>query len=300
MKKGAVKISGFLTTVISFILLLCLSYMLCNMYGLITDLIDGLYEILSVALYYPLGFVLYELFSADFELLSQIVIIFFAVFTLLMFIWGIKEMTLAKKDDESFARCKKTCAFMMVLKFIFFLYNLFILVSPFVIGEISLLFNAINLYIGVSYILQIIFAIVSVITFINFLIPVLTFNKASKLLKNSSDFNGADGVKKGKQVPNVKNGNSGEQGKFEGTVYQAPFYSTQQSEPLNPSNITHPESLNEENVISIIPGQNGIPLNITQKGIDDLIRLERLRASGTLDEENYNIMKEKICLTNIS
>jgi hypothetical protein len=51
---------------------------------------------------------------------------------------------------------------------------------------------------------------------------------------------------------------------------------------------------------AIMPGQNGVPVNITPKGIQDLERLERLRASGAITEENYNVMRTKICNTNVS
>lgn len=299
MKKNVVKISGILTVIISLILFLCMAFLVCYFFEVtaITSLFQNLDigELLYFILIYPLEYVLREYLTLNIEILPKIILILFAVFILTMLIWGIKEITLAKKDDESFAKCKKSCAFMMVLKFLFFLYNFFILVFSFINEVISVLFSEVNSYIGVDYISQIIIAVLCVITFINFIIPVLAFNKASKLLTNGSNFSENSQQNSGKFV---QKGNG--QGNNEGAVYQAPYYNAEQSKPLNPSEITHPVSENAEYGITIIPGQDGVPFNINQKGIEDLIRLERLRASGAIDEENYAVMKEKICSSNLS
>ena len=49
----------------------------------------------------------------------------------------------------------------------------------------------------------------------------------------------------------------------------------------------------------IIPGQDGVPANITEKGIADLQRLERLKSMGAITPENYAVMKQKICTENV-
>ncbi len=301
MKKRAVKISGLLTVIISSILFLCMAFLLCYFFdvSIITSLFQNMAigELMYYIFSYPLEFVLREYLSLNIDILSQIIVSFFAFFTFVMLIWGIKEISLAKKDDESFARCRKSCAFMMVLKFLFFLYNFCVLVFSFVNESISQLFFFVNAYIGVQYFSQIIIAVICVITFINFIIPVLSFHKASRLFKE-----GGQNIQENQQYDNqdFQNGNYNPQGNNNGAGYQAPYYNAGQTEPINPSDITHPQSENVEYGINIIPGQDGVPINITQKGINDLVRLERLRASGAIDENNYAVMKQKICLMNIS
>ena len=49
----------------------------------------------------------------------------------------------------------------------------------------------------------------------------------------------------------------------------------------------------------IVAGQDGVPANITEKGLADLQRLERLKSMGAITPENYAAMKQKICSTNI-
>ncbi|NCB48374.1 MAG: hypothetical protein EOM55_01925 [Clostridia bacterium] len=299
MNKKVVKFSGILTVIISLILFLSMAFLLCYLFELITGFTQGavIAELITFIFIYPIYYVFTQYLSLDFDMLIQLIAGVFALFTLVMMIWGIKEISLAKKDDESFARCKKSCAFMMMLKFLFFAYNAFVLIFSFVSEDIALIFEDVNSYIGVQYISQIIIAVLCVITLLNFLIPVVAFSKASKFLKNGGQ---TDNFNQQNVVNSFQNANN--QGEYQKSVYQAPYYNAQQSEPLNPSDITHPVSDAEssEYGITIIPGQDGVPYNITQKGIDDLIRLERLRASGTIDEQNYTVMKEKICRSNIS
>lgn len=300
MKKGSVKISGLLTTIFSFLLFLLMAFLLLYMFELLSAIpqLEQIAEVSHLLFVYPIEYIFEEYLSLSFEMLPKVIIGVFTIFTFVMAIWGIKEMTLVKKDDESFARCKKSCALMMTLKFLFFLYNVFILVFSFVEQEVTLLFYYLNLFIGVPYFSQIVYAVLSIVTLINFLLPVLAFSKAAKLLKDGGQGFTQNNVKHNKKENYYQDGNA--EGYYDGNVYQAPYYDTPQGEPIKSIDIIQPDRPIDENAILIVPGQNGVPKNITQKGINDLIRLERLRASGALDEQNYAVMKKKICSTNIS
>lgn len=292
MKKGAVKFSGLLTMIISLILFVCMALILLLLFEVL-PLPESISQYIYLAYAItvgPLLLVFTEYLSVNLNLLPNIITIVFALFTLFMTIWGIKEMTLSKKSDEDFAKCKKTCAFVMVLKFLFFFYNFAVLVMSFVLPEIKLVFEIYNAFIGVQYLCQIVICAIMIITFICFIVPVLKFREASKLIKSGAI----------EQNNNYGTDLPAQQTIPDGTVYQAPYYNVVQNEPLRPGEVLGTEQPLGENAIIIVPGQNGVPQNITQKGINDLIRLERLRQNGTLDEENYNVMKQKICATNVA
>jgi hypothetical protein len=295
MKKDAVKVSGLLTSILSFLVFLSMLIIIFVVFGVnsaINFLPENLISVIYIISIYPLATLFSQGGLVSQMIVTQVAPIVFALVSLGLFIWGIKEMTLSKKSDENFARCQKTCGFMMAVKFLFFLYNLFLIIYSFANADISAMFNIVSALIGFSYSSQFILIIVALSALANFIVPVVSFSNAVNYLKKSNTQPEQQYVQQ--QPVNSQTA--------DGTVYQAPYYNVQKPQPLKARTIAKPDTQTEDdpNVINIIPGQNGVPLNITQKGVDDLIRLERLRASGTIDEDNYAVMKEKICTTNIS
>jgi len=210
-----------------------------------------------------------------------------------MFFWGIKEIKISKKSDEDFARCKKTCGFVMALKFLFFFYNLFVLVAMFLFSDFSVLVNYTNAYVGVPYLFQISLALITILSFVMFIVPVVAFSKAAKFLKNDGNEyyqneNSQNFQQNGQYSQNeqIQNQNNMEEG-------QPTYYDDNQTRPLDPSSIIMPQQ-EDPNAINIIPGQNGVPETITEKGLDDLVRLERLHMNGAIDDQNYLAMKKII------
>lgn len=80
---------------------------------------------------------------------------------------------------------------------------------------------------------------------------------------------------------------------------QNAYYYQNNVEPLNASELVQ-NVYEDPNAIVIIPGRDGVPYNITQKGIEDLTRLERLRKNGVISDQTYYNMKQKICNTFVS
>ncbi len=302
MKKKAVKISGLMTSILSFLVFVSLLVVLLAILGL--DFLSGVFgnSVISNLGYFvlilPVESTLRTYLGFEWEALGTILVVLGILLSLMMFVWGIKEMTLARKNDENFARCKKTCAFMMIVKFLAFLYPLIVILLYFIIGEISFVLQLIGGLIGSVYIPLIILIFLTVVGFINFIIPVITFSKAAKFLKENENQGFFDQNIQNEPLNLGVNENQNQQNFNEAPIYQAPYYNNPQSQPIEANTLFQPENEYEGDYIRIIPGRDGVPHNITEKGINDLMRLERLRASGTIDERNYVVMKEKICSTN--
>ena len=74
---------------------------------------------------------------------------------------------------------------------------------------------------------------------------------------------------------------------------QSSFYTQNESQPLDATQIAQQET--DPNAIVFVPGQNGVPSNITPQGIENLVRLERLRRNGLIDDTVYANIFNKIC-----
>lgn len=112
------------------------------------------------------------------------------------------------------------------------------------------------------------------------------------------DQNGAEYVDQG------GNQDQAQQGQYDNQYYEMPdnqnfdenqssFYTQNDSQPLDATQIAQQET--DPNAIVFIPGQNGVPSNITPQGIDNLVRLERLRRNGIIDDTVYANIFNKIC-----
>ena len=361
MKKSATLISGILTIVLFLFIAFVSIFQLAGVFNIqsILELIENIDLLVSImtvviALFIdiPLSFatsLLGEIPNS--ELIIKILSITLTAFSLFMIFWGIKEILISRKDDESFARCKKTCGFMMFTKFMFFAFLAASVVLFFINenykGLWSLIILILNLMTGKSVENLIMYALIgsAVYALIIFLLPTINFAIASKKF-NSGYSQGGDGQNY-QDAQNTNYNNPNGQAYASQSTMQAnmppipgyqPQYNTQPQPAPQPQPTTqnvapqpqqqvapqpapqpqpvyatsepqpsvqaqfNPQVQAEEalRASSITPGQNGVPLNITQKGIEGLERLERLRASGMLTEENYQAMRLKIFNTDIS
>ena len=106
------------------------------------------------------------------------------MFSLFLFIWGIKEISLSSKSDERFARCKKTCGFAMFLKFMFFAYTVALVVLPFALEGFTFVTLILNLAMQVENFYLYLTAGLAVIALLMFLLPTINFAVAAKKFKN--------------------------------------------------------------------------------------------------------------------
>ncbi len=81
-------------------------------------------------------------------------------------------------------------------------------------------------------------------------------------------------------------------GYYSQDAYNNAYYGGQYVEPLDASSVNIQNV--DPNVIVITPGRDGVPYNITDKGIENLTRIERLRRNGVISDANYNILWQKI------
>ena len=341
MKKGATKTSGILTLILYFLLLVVSVFAVATVLEItaITDIVSSnemIAKIVGAMMFpftdFPAMLIAKFMSGMDIEtlnLINKIIAIVFAVFSAYMIFWGIKEITLSKKDDASFARCKKTCGFMMFLKFMVFVYFLAVIVCCFIIEELTLYLAILELAFGMPYVPVIVSGVLAVYSFIIFILPIINFSKAAKAFNGdpNAQYNadpnaqyGANGQyidpNGGYYDPNGQQYNP--QATMQANMPPMPGYQPQYQQPApgqpQPIYSNEPppqpsiqsqfnpqvQAQEQQFANSIQPGQNGVPLNITPKGIADLERLERLRNSGAITEENYVAMRTKICNTNLS
>lgn len=319
MKKGGVKASGAITLIVYFLLLVLAVFNLLTVLKVepIVNLLSSV-EILGnilaliqfIFILFPLSIVslITTLDAGIIDTITLVLSIVFAVFCLYMFIWGIKEITLAKKDDYKFAKCKKTCAFMHIIKFFVFLYFVAVIVCSFVLDGIKPLAEVYAEVLGVPYIVVIVAGVLALLQFICFVVAVANINKVAKAVKNGQVA----------QDPNAQyaDPNYNPNGYVQNDPYQQQYSQGPQMQanmpPMNNGYVQpqyqqpqqqyqpQPQQYPDPGSSMIVPGQNGIPANITQKGIQDLERLERLRQSGAITDANYIVMRTKICNSNLS
>lgn len=323
MKKGATKTSGIITLILYILLFVFGVVLASSAFGIdaISNIVSSnemLSKIVGIVAFpfvdFPMLLVTKFAAGIETEMISKILCAVFAAFSIFMIFWGIKEITLTKKDDASFARCKKTCGFMMFIKFMLFVYFAAVAVCMFIMEDIKLAAAVIEEAVGMSNILLIVSAVFAVIHFIIFLLPTINFAKVAKSFSADPNAqynqNGQYDPNAGYYDPNQQYGQQQMQANMPPMQGYQPVNNGQpqpiynNAPPPGPSIQAqfNPEVQAQEQQMAtaIMPGQNGVPVNITPKGIQDLERLERLRASGAITEENYNVMRTKICNTNVS
>ena len=355
MKKGGARVSGILTLLLSVLVLLCTVLFLGKVFSI--AFLQNLLENQTVAIIYmvydaifvmPFSAILNNSFGVDYDMVQKIMVFFNLAFYAIGAFWGIKEITLAKKTDEKYAKCYRTCAFALVMKILVVVYFLYVFTGSFYDQTFIATFDAVDIYVTfIPNFTATLSVVLAAIALVLYLIPQISFLKAKRKYQEDKDYE--DFMSEQGNVPveqtdqtegqyqeqnyqydgqyqNSQNYNNGyteqnyvdpnAQGQYDANYNQnvnynqAPQnnyggqgvnvqtqYAQNTVEPLNPQTFT--QNPNRSGV-SIIPGQNGVPYNITPKGIEDLARLERLRASGAIDEQNYFAMRKKVCQINVS
>ena len=352
MKKGGARVSGIITLLLSVLILCCSVLFLGKVFSI--AFLQNLLENQTVAIIckvheaifvMPFSTILNSSFGVDIDIAQKIMAFFNMTFYLLGVFWGIKEITLAKKSDEKYAKCYHTCGFALLMKILTVVYFLYVFTGSFYDQNFIATFAIVDAVVTiVPNFTATLSAVLAIITFVLYIIPQVSFLKAKQKFQEDKDYE--DFMAEQGSVPadpnvaqNYQYDSQGQydagqydsgqynaqgqydagqyviQGQYDAGQYDANYntgeqygydmqgtnlqtqYQQNPVEPLNPQAFT--QNPNRSGV-SIIPGQNGVPYNITPKGIEDLARLERLRSSGAIDEQNYFAMRKKVCQINVS
>ena len=150
MKKGATKTSGIITLILYILFFVFGVVIASSAFGIdaISNIVSSnemISKVVGIVAFpfidFPMLLVTKFAAGIEAEMITKILGAVFAVFSLYMIFWGIKELSLTKKDDATFSRCKKTCGFMMFIKFMLFVYFAAVanVASSFFVKEISLI-----------------------------------------------------------------------------------------------------------------------------------------------------------------
>lgn len=192
MKKTAMKISGIITLILFFLLFLVsiFNVLLELEIEFVVDLMQKskiLAGVIGLLTFTFVGMPQLYFQAAGLELAEKTVLLaislVFCLFCLLMFLWGIKEVRLSKRDDEKFARCKKTCWFMMLTKFAFFAYLVSAVIGSVMIDEFSVISSGFSTILGVPYVYLIVVGVLTFISFLMFVLPVANILTVASAVK---------------------------------------------------------------------------------------------------------------------
>lgn len=289
MKRGTVKFSGVLTLIVGVLSLFCSFFVFGTIFNLsfVTGLTGSgffatLYSVTYSFFIVPLRNLLSMIPSDILEKILSILLIAFSIF---LIVWGIMELVITKRTDEEYAKCKHSCLFPLLLKLFFSIYIILIVFLSFILDGVKTIIEpASDMIGGFQFSAQLIFGVVGILMLLTFILPFTSFsNVAKELLVEGTENTGEE---ESEQVVEQ-----------DAQEYSNNYYNENQPAPLDPSVLI--QTNNPEDEFKIIPGQDGVPQNITQRGIDDLVRLERLRKSGAIDEENYAVMRQTIFMNNV-
>ena len=282
MKKSTLTFSGILTLVFSIILLVVAFLLLGTVFGLEFLKSEGMVKFVSM---FQLIFIApICTFLPGVEILNIVLPFLLGLYGLVCLISGVMQLNNRKASIEELTSAKSLNAFVNLLRIIFCLVVVLFIVLAFVNEDIK----AQNLEVSnsfsfgyINYVIAVIFLLFGILAFV---LPTIGYKKLINSMQNG-DAN----------VQNVEQ--QGEQN-YETPVYQDQYYAYNDTQPINPNDLITDQTQQGES-FNLIPGRDGIPANITQKGLEDLARLERLHASGAIDERNYLALKQKICSTNL-
>ena len=344
MRKTATKLSGILTLIFSVLLtLVSILLLISSQVEMVGNIINNI-PILMVVFFYvyyifaflPASLVGMIAQGVSLDTLQFAFTIVLLVFSLFMLFCGIKEILIAKREDEDFAHCKKTCWFFALTKFMFFLYVLFVIVGTFLIEDIKMLIAILELIfisvVGVENLVLIITIAIAVIALILFLLPVINVCHVAKVVKaNNANNQNYNPNNQNQMQGDPQNGYQQNPNQFYQTTPRptmqanmppVPGYGNQNLNaqsanapmPNNANNLQptnqNPNSVagnmaQQSNVNPAMPQQMANPQGevvltnsrgepLSDKAKADLDRLERLKAMGSITEENYEVMKRKI------
>lgn len=256
MKKTATKVSGILTLICAIILSLVAIVMVCANFKVtfVTELINSVEFLQLIFTYFEIAFIIIPITlinmlttSIAAETLQTVMAIVLTVFALFMVFCGIKEISIAKRDDEEFAHCKKTCWFFYLTKFMFFAYVVFVIISTFTMQDVKLcaaLFEFVAiLLLNIQNLFLYITIAIAVIALALFLLPVINIAVVAKAVKNG-------GVSTAYQTPdqNIQNGMAGGDQQQPNQFYQTTPQPTMQANmPPLPNYNMQPNATNPVN-----------------------------------------------------
>lgn len=302
MKKGTLIFSGILTLIFSVFLLAVSVLMLGVKLNLefITNLlnVDFLAKIVAIC---SLIFVtpVASFFPDNADLIVTILVALLLAFSVFCLVSSIVQLANTKKDEEKLVKAKKLSKIADIFRIIFCVFVLLFIILSFVKEEVKSASEILASALNFSYINLIVACAFLLVGILMFVLPMVAYKNVGK---NVNDLNAQD-MQNGGYENQQYAGNQYQDGQYaydagQQVGRQDQYYAYNDTQPINPNDLINDQTQQGE-MFNLVPGQDGIPQNITQKGLEDLARLERLRASGAIDDRNYYALKQKICSTNL-
>lgn len=282
MKKGTLTFSGILTLLFS-IILLAVSFLLLgtvfNLEFLSNEMLTKFVLMFQLIFVTPICTLL-----PNVEILNIVLPSLLALYGIICLIACMVQLKNRKASIEKLNKARKLNAFVNLVRIIFCLVVILFVVFAFINEDIKAKnLEVANLF-NFEYINYIVAGVFLLLGILVFALPTAGYKKLIKSMQNDD----AD-----TQNAEQKNGQN-----YEAPAYQDQYYAYNDTQPIDPNDLITDQTQQGE-LFNLVPGKDGIPSNITQKGLEDLARLERLRASGAIDESNYMALKQKICSTNL-
>lgn len=296
MKKGTLTFSGILTIIFSVILLGVSALLLGRAFNL--SLVSEGILAQVIALFWLIFVGPVSSFLPNVSFLNILLPALLFVFCVINFFGGIFQLKSRKAEGKKLVRAKKFNKISNIFRIIFCLFIVFFVVLCFIKEEIKLANSIVSQEFGFEYVGLVVAGIFLVLGVLSFVLPTLGYKGVKGGTQDNAQYqdvnqNGQDG-----QYYDPNNINAQGDGQYEETGYQEQHYAYNNTQPINPNDLITDQT-QQGDTFSIVPGQNGVPINITQKGLEDLARLERLHASGAIDDLNYYALKQKICEINL-
>lgn len=294
MKKGTLTFSGILAIIFSVVLLVAsmlmlgeglnLSFVSSGVMGKVTVVFWLVFVGPATSILPNVSFV---------KILLPALLLIFCILELLC---GISQLKSRTAGEEKIAKAKKLNNISNIFRITFCLFIVFFVVLCFMNDTMKLANNAVSQEIGFEYVGYVVAGIFLVLGVLSIVLPTIAYKGANVESQDNFQYqgnnqNGQDGQQ---YDPNYAQGD----GQYNEMGYQEQHYAYNNTQPINPNDLISDQT-QQGDMFTIIPGQNGVPANITQKGLEDLARLERLHTSGAIDDLNYYALKQKICEINI-
>lgn len=304
MKKGTLIFSGILTLIFSVFLLAVSVLMLGVKLNLdfITNLLSSedflakTVDICSLIFITPMV----SFLPNNADLIGKILVGLLLAFSVFCLVSSFVQFANTKKDEGKLMKAKKLSKIANFFRIIFCAFVVLFIILSFVKDEVKSASETVSSELGFSYINLIVAGVFLLVGVLMFALPMGAYKNVGKNVNNSNVQNMQGGGYNNQQYAGnqyqdgQQNYDAGQQ-----ASRQDQYYAFNDTQPINPNDLINDQT-QQGGMFNLVPGQDGIPQNITQKGLEDLSRLERLRASGAIDDKNYYALKQKICSTNLS
>ncbi len=309
MKKGTLIFSGILTLIFS-VFLLAISVLMLGV-KLNLDFITNLLNVDFLAKTVAVCSLIFITPVASFlpdnaDLIGTILVGLLVAYSVFSLVSSIVQLANTKKEEEKLVKAKKLSKVADIFRIIFCVFILLFIILSFVKEDVKNASSTVASELNFEYINLIVSVALLILGVLSFVLPMVAYKNVGK---NAGEQNMQGQNAQGQYVGNAQDGNYA--GQYVGSEYQggqynydAPmgrqdqYYAYNDTQPINPNDLINDQT-QQGGMFNLVPGQDGIPQNITQKGLEDLARLERLRASGAIDDRNYYALKQKICSTNL-